>query len=564
MNPPGVKTLVLTACFAICSSALTRAADSDLEKLKEQLKGEIDAQTKAIQDKYEQRIQELEKRIKALEEDNERLKRAASTSAVPATAEIQEIKKQITELEEITGQPSPEALAALKRARANADAIKSIEMKLQSDATETRDIYREDGGWPFDITKFYDLPMPFEFHGYLRSGFGMNGNGGKMEAFKAPGAAAKYRLGNEADTYGEASLTHNWLRQDEPLKAPYVRTTVTLSYSTENNFSYDSLNNQAQGNDFALREAYVEAGNVLANAPEVRFWAGQRFYRRHDIHINDFFYLDMSGYGGGVQDIPVGEFGKIAIAWLGGSVDNYQVPSGSAAKQNVDLRLYNLKAPFGHLTFWFDYSYTKGGDVNNVANPDGSPLHIESSSGWAVGIIHRTPGEELLGGYNEFSVQYGAGAAYNFASTLDSSGPHLNDASRFRVTDQFTIQPSPHYAMQLIGLYEDTYFGGPDSRDWWASTGVRPIYFFNDRFSIALETGIDWAKSEPLGTQGNLWKITLAPQLQRGGKFFSRPVIRPFVTYAQWTEGFKGQIGGNAYENATVGWSYGIQAEAWW
>jgi maltoporin len=53
------------------------------------------------------------------------------------------------------------------------------------------------------VKKLYDLPRPLEFHGYLRSGFGMNGEGGKMEAFKAPGAGAKYRLGNESDTYGE-------------------------------------------------------------------------------------------------------------------------------------------------------------------------------------------------------------------------------------------------------------------------------------------------------------------------------------------------------------------------
>ena len=60
----------------------------------------------------------------------------------------------------------------------------------------------------------------------------------------------------------------------------------------------------------------------------------------------------------------------------------------------------------------------------------------------------------------------------------------------------------------------------------WASIGVRPIYHFNDRFSIALEAGVDWAKSDPLGTDGHLWKITLAPQISRGGKFFSRPVLR--------------------------------------
>ena len=33
--------------------------------------------------------------------------------------------------------------------------------------------------------------------------------------------------------------------------------------------------------------------------PDIRIWAGQRYYQRMDIHINDFYYLDMSGYGAG-------------------------------------------------------------------------------------------------------------------------------------------------------------------------------------------------------------------------------------------------------------------------
>ena len=549
---------LLIAFFTICGLIHASAADPELEKLKAQ----IDAQVNAIKAQYEKRIEALEKRIQTLEGDNARLKGTnvpPNEVGVPATTEIDALKRRITELEAST---APEALAAARRSTANAEAIEDIQRKLQAGATETRDRYRDDAGWPFDLKRLYDLPRPLEFHGYLRSGFGMNGEGGKMEAFKAPGAAAKYRLGNESDTYGEIGLTHNWLRQDDPLKSPYVRANVMVSYSTAQNFSYDSLNNQGQGNDFALRQAYVEAGNVFQSVPDIRFWAGQRYYRRHDIHINDFYYLDMSGYGGGIEDVPVGQIGKFAFAWLGGSVDNYATDSGNVAKQNFDLRLYDVKAPFGKVTFWGDYSYTDGGDLRNPVA--GGPVEVQSTGGWALGLIHRTDDGKLWGGYNEFTVQYGQGAAYNFASTLDASGPDLDEAWRFRVTDHITIQPSPHFSMQLVGLYEDTEFGGPNSRNQWASAGVRPIYHLTDRFSLALETGIDWAKSDSLGTEGALWKITFAPQISRGGKFFSRPVIRPFVTWGIWSDDFEGQIGGNAYENATDGLSYGIQAEAWW
>lgn len=551
----------LLLALGIVSVPLLAVAETpEMEAFRKQIEGQLSA----MKSSYEGRIKQLESRIGTLEADNTRLRQSSPTVVAPASAEMASMKRRVEDLESLAGRAGPQFRETVQRAQTNAAAIEEIERRLQADATETRDIYRDDAGWPFDIRKLYDLPRPLEYHGYFRSGFGMNSRGGKMEAFKAPGAGAKYRLGNEADTYGELALTHNWLRDDDPTASPYVRTTAMLSYSTAENFSYDSLNNQAQGNDIALRQAFVEAGNVFRSSPDIRFWAGQRYYRRHDIHINDFYYLDMSGYGGGIEDVPMGNFGKLALAWIGGSVDGYMTKDGNAAKQNIDLRLYDIKAPGGKVTLWFDYANTSGGEVRNVFNADGSRFHIQSSAGWAVGLIHRTEEEAFLGGYNNFSIQYGAGAAYNFASTLDASGPHLDDAWRFRVTDHFTIQPSPHFAMQTVGIYEETEFGGERSKERWTSVGVRPVFFFNDRFSVALETGVDWAKSEPLGTDGHLWKITLAPQLSRGGKFFSRPVLRAFVTYAQWSDDFKGRIGGTAYENATEGWSYGLQAEAWW
>ena len=66
-----------------------------------------------------------------------------------------------------------------------------------------------------------------------------------------------------------------------------------------------------------LREAYVEMKNVIKSAPEVTFWAGQRFYDRYNIDSQDYFFLDTSGLGGGAYNIPLGP-GSLAIAYLGG------------------------------------------------------------------------------------------------------------------------------------------------------------------------------------------------------------------------------------------------------
>jgi maltoporin len=596
--------LPVACAFAwLIPTLVTAATDQQVEELKAQ----IEAQIGALKKDYEGRINTLEERINALEADNAKLRsgsqtdsqaqvQAAPNSPTASTdQEIAALKERIADLEEARSERRDEMsgtsgeLAAMKqrlaqlegvasraqtevfpamseREAANAEAIQEIERKLQASATETRDIYHSELGPPFDLTKLYDLPRPFEFHGYLRSGYGMNGEGGKMVAFIAPGAFAKYRLGNEPETYGELALVNNWLREDDPLSAPYIRTTVMMSYNTGENFSFDSLTNHQQGNDIALRQAFTEAGNVFQAVPDIRIWAGQRYYQRMDIHIDDFYYLDMSGYGSGVQDVPLGDFAKLQLAWIGGSVDTYETDThGRLAKQNIDLRFTDIHVPLGKLTLWFDYSNVRGGDVTNVFNSDGSTIHVQSSSGWAVGLFHRTREEAFLGGYNQFSIQYGAGAAYNFQSTLDSAGPDLNDAWHFRVTDHFTIQPWKHFAMQAVGLYDKIHFGGPDSDNRWISVGARPIFFFNDRFSMALEAGIDWAKSDPLGTDGHLWKVTFVPlQISRGEKFFSRPQLRAFVTYAGWSNDFKGYVGGTPYQDDTRGLTYGIQAEAWW
>ena len=48
----------------------------------------------------------------------------------------------------------------------------------------------------------------FGFYGYFRSGFGLDSKGKAMAPFQAPNAEAKYRLGNEAETYLEAAFAY--------------------------------------------------------------------------------------------------------------------------------------------------------------------------------------------------------------------------------------------------------------------------------------------------------------------------------------------------------------------
>jgi maltoporin len=78
-----------------------------------------------------------------------------------------------------------------------------------------------------------------------------------------------------------------------------------------------------------------------------------------------------------------------------------------------------------------------------------------------------------------------------------------------------------------------------------------------------MEAGVDHTHSPSGNYEGWLRKVTIAPQIGAGRKFFSRPVLRTFLTYANWSDGFRGLVGGTPYLKRTSGLTYGVQAETW-
>src|SRR5215469_9262322 len=191
----------------------------------------------------------------------------------------------------------------------------------------------------------------FEFHGYFRSGYGLNSVGGQQVAFQAPGAEAKYRLGNEAETYAELIFVNNWLNPDRSTDKAWLKSEVMIEANTTNSASYANFPGSTGNDQFRLREAFVRAGHILESQPDAKFWAGERYYRRQHIEINDFYPLDMSGYGAGVEDLHVG-IGHLAVAFLAAARPDVVTQNGNYAKSNVDLRLYDVRAPVGRLAFW--------------------------------------------------------------------------------------------------------------------------------------------------------------------------------------------------------------------
>src|SRR4051812_13510405 len=209
--------------------------------------------------------------------------------------------------------------------------------------------------------------LGFRFHGYVRSGFGVDGTGKGQQPFIAPLAGSKYRLGNEAETYLETNFNYGVISEgDDPA---YFDTRVTVAYvaptSQSNSFA----------TTFSVREAYAVARGVWAAQPRATFWAGARFYDRHDVHITDFYYRDQSGFGGGLEDVAVGENAKVAVAWIGGTQDqldpNGTVPAADLSRLNkntFDVRFYGVDTGVGRVSLALDLSHFNG-DQNAASDP---------------------------------------------------------------------------------------------------------------------------------------------------------------------------------------------------
>jgi maltoporin len=507
-----------------------RSSPSDLQKQLEQLKQQYDATTR-----------DLQQRIAALEQQVQKQKEVSETTEQGTASAVELAARQ----------------AAEKAVRGQSDLV-GAKYQGQLPSEPTYDLLNEAEA---KISKMQEQLGTFEFHGYFRSGYGLNGKGGSQVAFQAPGADAKYRLGNEAETYGELIFVNNWLNPEHSSDKAWLKTEVMVEANTTNSATYANFPNNTGNDQFRLREAFVRAGHILQSQPDAKFWAGERYYRRQHIEINDFYPLDVSGYGGGVEDFDVG-IGKLAVAFLAGARPDIVTQNGNYAKNNIDVRLYDIRAPFGRVGLWFDYAHAKGGTTQT-----GSV--IPTADGYAFGL--RFQRLEWLGGYNTFSVQYGKGAASNFSTSIDDPNPFLKSSERLLITEHLLIQPNDRFAVMPIFIFQRKRDGQPGHGfNDWASFGVRPQVFFTKYISLAFEGGFDHTEGFVTTQTGDrqfdgwLRKFTIAPQIGAGRQFFSRPVLRAFLTYASWSNGFRGLVGGVPFEDRTSGLTYGLQAETWW
>ncbi|NVK40174.1 MAG: maltoporin [Oceanospirillaceae bacterium] len=400
--------------------------------------------------------------------------------------------------------------------------------------------------------------LAVDFHGYLRSGIGATSGGGDQACFQAAGAPAKYRLGNECETYAEIGLGAELY--NENARTFYLDSMIAYKSNQANDWEAALGDSADDGNPYdnsvaSVRQFNVQAKNFLDALPGATLWAGKRYYKRHDVHINDYYYWDVSGPGAGIEDIDLG-FGKLALAWTR-NTDGTWVYDGAGtgtnvANDTVDIRLGDLKVNTdGALELGFDYGKA---NLNEVQRDDPG---FDDQKGYLVTVEH-TQGN-WFGGFNKLALQYASDGMIGTGHNNSAAG----DGDMFRLVDQGVVQLGDRVEMMYVGIYEDKDLDAGNGQTW-TSFGVRPVYKWNDIMSTAVELGYDRVEPQGDGDDADLVKLTLAQQWSAGNSFWARPQVRAFATYARWD----GDVYNAASESIEMGeddgLTFGVQVEAWW
>lgn len=427
--------------------------------------------------------------------------------------------------------------------------------------------------------------LAVDFHGYARSGIGWTGSGGEQQCFQATGAQSKYRLGNECETYAELKLGQEVWKEGD--KSFYFDTNVAYSVAQQNDWEDTSP---------AFREANVQGKNLIEWLPGATIWAGKRFYQRHDVHMIDFYYWDISGPGAGLENVDLG-FGKLSLAAArsseaGGSATfaskDIKDYSHRTANDVFDARLAEIQVnPGGSLELGVDYGRANYRDHYHLANG-------ASKDGWMFTAQHT---QSMLNGYNKFVVQYatdsmtshgkglsqgaGVGIGRDESGRLYGDGIN-NNGHMLRLLDHGAISLADDWDLMYVAMYQDINWDNNNGTKWY-TVGVRPMYKWTPIMSTLMEIGYDNVKSQKTDSTNNQYKITLAQQWQAGDSIWSRPAIRVFATYAKWKERWGYDYTGSAatnpnystavkdnYNGGSFGrgnddeWTFGAQMEIWW
>lgn len=402
----------------------------------------------------------------------------------------------------------------------------------------------------------------FDTDGYLRIGAGASEDGGPQAQFQAPSARSKYRLGNEPDANLELAVSHRY-RMEPELKSPTVHTYVMIDGYAAHNDDFE-FNNLAQ--------AYVEFEQFFDN--DISVWMGRRYYDRKDIHLSDHFWLNTGQgayFGMGLEGFKLGS-GEVSLAAFRYQDKGAQSVNASATgvlnSTAFDLRYHGFELTDNHtLNLWGQLVQRHENDDLDYRNKMGF-----GGGGWI-------DSKNFLGGEHTLAVLFLGGPAITkgdfdarpVREDENNDGQNdwdLGEATAVEINSNYTVEIGKRFAFQSMLLYRYEVRGVDDGikgdEVFWWSAGGRLVYFMSDYFSLAGEAGFDTTDNQLVDLTGSVRKATLALQMAPKPGYYERPLMRLFITLANWDNDFEGIVASDVYGEDTAGFTVGAQVETWW
>lgn len=416
--------------------------------------------------------------------------------------------------------------------------------------------------------------MAVDFHGYARAGMSTTSDGGEQTCYGNGGTGhLAGRLADECDTYVELQFGQELYNQG----GKKFRVEFMPVFTSENDFQGNSAqwnstyNNPAnsdndgevnawRGGDWSMRQAYAAAEGVVGFAPEATLWAGKRFYQRKDIHIMDWYYLNNSGYGVGLENIQLGA-GKLSVAWI--NMDQH-VSDGTVDYSNDIVQNNKLDVRYSGISLWEGASLELAaiyGWADLTETQDDAGYDDEDGYFLTAEITHG-----LMGGFNKIVVQYAADSMGDSAydnhggeSSLSTPWWGGSKESSFRIIDWGVVNLGEKIELGYSFMYAvaETFDSTlPEDEPTRMSVVFRPMYKWDDVMKTTLEVGYTEEDQVWDGETVDLSKIVIAQEWSAGPSFWSRPTIRLYAG------AYFGDLAEARDDDGNL--RIGAQMEAWW
>lgn len=417
-----------------------------------------------------------------------------------------------------------------------------------------------------------------DFHGYARAGINTNlSNGGQQNCVHDQGKLSG-RLGNECDAYTELALGQDLYNKDN--QSFRIDSMLSLAanlqgndYQTYGHGTNNSTSNPGSGGELAMRQLYVSGKNVVSLFPGATIWAGKRYYQRHNVDMIDFFYLNDSGYGAGLENISAGN-GKLSLAWVKNVTDNLSSSSTALlGDQPAQSTVQNNK-----LDARYAFPINSDNTLELVGIYGMADRTDQQKKAGVVGkngyFLTSELSTKFMGGYNKFVLQYGhnslgAAAFEGFINSYNEPG-QAGIKDSWRVIDHGVITVNGPLDLAYEALYQKgkTFGTATNENPEVSSFVIRPVYSWTNVSSTAVELGYSNVKTASDSSSHDVEKVTLAQQWSAGPGYWARPVIRAYVT------SFFGKTAKNELNSTVNGTTQqvgvngdiqaGVQFEAWW